>query len=129
MDKSVEAQIAAILDEYVDKEKDKIEKITKEVAKETAKQLKQTSPRSKNAGKHYADGWRVRNENAGAVRRSIMSVVYNATKPHLTQLLSRAHDVKNQYGGPYKRSTPDPHLDDAERDGNELYLRRLEKEL
>jgi hypothetical protein len=127
--KSVEAQISAILDEFVATEKEKIERITKEVAKDTAQQLRQTSPRSNKAGKHYADGWRVRNENAGAVRRSIMSIVYNATKPHLTQLLARSHDIKNQFGGPYGRSKPDPHLDNAEKDGNERYLRRLEEEL
>lgn len=129
MAKSVEDQISAILEEYVREKEDEIEKITKEVAQATVKQLKETSPRSKNPGKHYADGWRVQNQPSSAVRRSIMSVVYNATKPHLTQLLTRSHDIKNQFGGPYGRSKPDPHIENAEEYGNELYLHRLETEL
>ncbi|MBR3231370.1 MAG: HK97 gp10 family phage protein [Lachnospiraceae bacterium] len=124
---SVKDQIDKILNEYIDKEEEKIEKITKEVAKDTAAELKSTSPRSHNSGKHYADGWRVKNDKTGR-RRSIVSVVYNATKPQLTHLLARAHDIANAQGV-YGRSTPDPHLDNAEERGNELYLRRLEEEL
>lgn len=129
MAKSVEDQIGAILEEYVHEKEKEIEKITKEVGRATVKRLKETSPRSKNAGKHYADGWRMESQPGSAVRRSIMAVVYNATKPHLTQLLTRAHDIKNQHGGPYGRSTPDPHIENAEEYGNELYLHRLEEEL
>lgn len=124
---SVKDQIDKILNEYIDKEEEKIEKITKEVAKDTADELKRTSPRSHNSGKHYADGWRVKNSKPGR-RRSIKSVVYNATKPQLTHLLARSHDIANAQGV-YGRSTPDPHLDNAEERGNELYLRRLEEEL
>ena len=128
MAKSVQDQIAAILNEYLDEAEEKITKITKEVAEDVAKDLKATSPKSDRRGKHYASGWRVKNSPTGT-RRTIMSVVYNATKPQLTQLLARAHDVKNQHGGPYGRSTPDPHIENAEKRGNELYLRRLENEL
>lgn len=125
--KSVTDQIHKILSEYVDEAEEKIEKITGEVGQETANRLKETSPRSEAAGKHYAAGWRVKSQHGGT-RRSIMSVVYNGTKPQLTHLLSEAHDIKNQYGE-YGRSKPDPHIANAEKYGNELYLDRLEREL
>lgn len=128
MAKSVQDQIHAILEEYIDKECDKIEEITKEVAADVCKELKKTSPKSKQAGKHYRAGWRVKNGKVAGVRRTITSVVYNATKPQLTHLLSKPHDVVNQFGR-YGRSTPDPHIANAEARGNELYLKRLEREL
>lgn len=127
MGESVKDQIAKILTEYVGEEEEKIAKITQEVAKETAEQLRKTSPRSKRAGKHYADGWKVHSPKA-STRRSITSIVYNATKPQLTHLLAYPHDVVNQYGE-WGRSEPDPHLKDAETFGNDLYLKRLEEEL
>lgn len=126
--KSVQDQIQKILEEYIDKECDKIEKITKEVAQDVAKDLKSTSPKSDARGKHYANGWKVKSGKVAGVRRTISSVVYNATKPQLTHLLSKEHDIKNQYGT-YGRSKPDPHIRDAEERGNELYLKRLEREL
>ena len=128
MSKSVQDQIQKILEEYIDKERDKIETITKEVAQDVANELKKTSPKSDAAGKHYAAGWRVKNGKVAGVQRSIMSVVYNATKPNLTHLLSKEHDIKNQFGV-YGRSKPDPHIANAEERGNELYLQRLEREL
>lgn len=126
--KSVEDQISKILNDYIDQEEEKIEKITKEVAEATVKRLKETSPRSRNSGKHYAAGWRVKDQRASKTRRTIMSVVYNATKPQLTHLLSKPHDIVNQ-AGEYGRSKPDPHMANAEEYGNELYLHRLESEL
>lgn len=129
MAKSVQDQIADVLNEYMKEKQEQIEKITKEVADDVVKELKSTSPKSNSAGKHYASGWRVKSEPSSVVRRMIMSVVYNATKPQLTHLLTRAHDIKNQHGGPYGRSNPDPHLENAEKNGNEKYLHRLETEL
>lgn len=127
MSKSVTQQIDAILKEYIDEKEDQIEKITREVAKDTAQELRKTSPKSQRGGKHYASGWKVRNEKL-AGRRSVLFIVYNATKPQLTHLLANAHDIKNQYGV-YGRSTPDPHLKDADEHGREKLLKRLEREL
>lgn len=126
--KSVQDQIYDILSEYVAEEEEKIDKITKDVAKATAKKLRETSPKSDRGSKHYANGWRVKSQRATKVTRTIMSVVYNATKPGLTHLLSEAHDIRNQFGE-YGRSKPDPHIAKAEEYGNELYLERLEREL
>lgn len=125
---SVQDQINRIVAEYIADEREKIAEIAKETAQDTAKLLKKTSPRSKNHGKHYADGWRVKSE-AGSGLKRITALVYNATKPQLTQLLTRSHDIMNQYGGPYGRSKPDPHMEDAEEYGSKLYLERLEREL
>lgn len=127
MAKSVQEQINAILSEYIETEREKIHEIALECAEETAELLKKTSPRSKNRGKHYASGWKA-NSSSSAGYRYISSIVYNATKPQLTHLLTRPHDIVNQYGR-YGRSTPDPHLEDAEQFGMELYLKRLEREL
>lgn len=127
MAKSVQEQINAILSEYIETEREKIYEIALECAEETAKLLKKTSPRSKNRGKHYASGWKA-NSSSSSGYRYISSIVYNATKPQLTHLLTRPHDIVNQYGR-YGRSTPDPHLEDAEQFGMELYLKRLEREL
>ena len=128
MSKSVQDQIQKILEEYIDTERDKIEQITQEVAQDVANELKKTSPKSDRGGKHYRAGWRVQNGKVAGVRRTITSVVYNATKPNLTHLLSKEHDIKNQFGE-YGRSKPDPHIANAEERGNELYLQRLEREL
>ena len=125
---SVKDQINKILNEYIDQEEEKIENITKEVAEDVAKQLKQTSPKSKGRGKHYANGWKTKGQPSSKTRSSIMSVVYNATKPQLTHLLAKPHDIVNQYGT-YGRSKPDPHIENAEEYGNNLYLQRLEREL
>lgn len=126
--KSVQDQIHKILCDYVDEEEEKIDKITKDVATATAKKLRETSPKSDRGSKHYANGWRVKSQRATKITRTIMSVVYNATKPGLTHLLSEPHDIRNQYGE-YGRSKPDPHIAKAEEYGNEMYLERLEREL
>lgn len=126
--KSVQDQVNAIVAEYIEEEREKIAEIAKKTAEDTADLLKKTSPRSKRHGKHYASGWRVKSE-AGSGLKRITALVYNATKPQLTQLLTRKHDIKNQHGGPYGRSTPDPHMEDAEDYGTKLYLERLEREL
>lgn len=128
MTKSVQEQISAIITEYISEEREKIAEIAKETAEDTAKMLKKTSPKSKNRGRHYASGWKVKSDGSTAGIKYISSIVYNATKPQLTHLLSRPHDIVNQYGR-YGRSTPDSHLEDAEEYGMNLYLQRLEREL
>ena len=51
--KSVEAQISALLDDYSKEVKEKTDKAFEQVAKEAAQKLRQTSPRGK--GKHSGD--------------------------------------------------------------------------
>mgnify|MGYP002513448687 CR=1 FL=1 len=69
--KSIEAQVAALLDDYSKEVKEKTDKAFEQVAKEAAQKLRQTSPRGK--GKHsgdYAKGWTVKRERdkkSGAV--------------------------------------------------------------
>lgn len=127
MAKSIQEQISDILEEYLDTARETIAEVTESVADQTAKQLRETSPRSSGGGKHYANGWKVTEQKtAGQVVTE--AIVYNATKPQLTHLLSKAHDIKNQYGS-YGRSTPDPHIDKAEEFGNDLFLKELEQKL
>lgn len=127
MAKSIEDQIAEILEEYLDEGREIIEEVSKDVADRTAKRLKETSPRSKGGGEHYANGWKV-SEQKSAGQAVSEAVVYNATKPQLTHLLSRSHVIKNQYGT-YGRSTPDPHIDNAEEFGVDLFEKELERKL
>lgn len=124
----IQDEINEILSEYIDTEREKISQIAEEVADETAKQLRKTSPKGDSRGKHYANGWKVKTEKLTG-EMAITAIVYNATKPQLTHLLSKEHDIKNQFGGPYGRSTPDPHIDDAEQFGVELFLKKLRSEL
>lgn len=127
MAKSIEDQIAHILDEYMDEGRRLIEETSKDVAERTAKMLRETSPRTGGGGKHYANGWKVTEQKVTG-QAVAEAVVYNATKPQLTHLLSRPHDIKNQYGT-YGRSTPDPHIDDAEDFGVDLFQKELERKL
>ena len=127
MSKSIEQQIDAILQEYMTTERDKIRQTTKEAAQATAADLKKTSPRSKQTGKHFASGWSVKDDTRIGYGR-INATVYNRTKPQLTHLVARPHDIRNQYGR-YGRTSGDPFLDAAERTGIALYLELLEREL
>lgn len=127
MAKSIEDQIADILEEYLDEGQKIIEEVSENVADQTAKMLRETSPRTSGGGKHYANGWKVTEQKL--VGQAVAeAVVYNATKPQLTHLLARPHDIKNQYGE-YGRSTPDPHIDDAEDFGVDLFQKELERKL
>lgn len=74
----------------------------KEVAKYAQKRLRETSPRSGGAGKHYANGWAVEVEKG---RTGVTVRVWNKTKPGLTHLLENGHQKRN--GG---RTDPIVHI-------------------
>lgn len=89
--KSVEAQIAAILDDYSKEVKEKTDKAFEQVAKEAAQKLRQTSPKGK--GKHsgdYAKGWTVKRERDK--KSGLYTItVHNKTHYQLTHLLENGH--------------------------------------
>lgn len=125
--KSIQTQIADILDEYGDQASDTIAEIAEEVAKDTVKELKRTSPKSKQGGKHYASGWTVDiTKTRGG--QGVTTTVYNKSKPQLTHLLENGHAIANQYGT-YGRTGGIPHIAPAEEKANEEFLRRLEEAL
>ena len=127
MAKSVQDQIRAILEEYGQEVQEVVNKAAIETAKETAKDLKQTSPKSKRAGKHYANNWAMKEKKIPA--GGINTVVYNKAPTYrLTHLLEKGHVVKNQYGT-YGRAPAIRHIEPAEERGVENFLRKVESEL
>lgn len=127
MAKSVQDQIRAILEEYGQEVQEVVNKAARETAKETVKDLKQTSPKSKRAGKHYANNWAMKEKKIPA--GGINTVVYNKAPTYrLTHLLEKGHVVKNQYGT-YGRAPAIRHIEPAEERGVENFLRKVESEL
>lgn len=127
MAKSVQDQIKAILEEYGPEVQEVVNKAAVETAKETVKDLKQTSPKSKRAGKHYANNWAMKEKKIPA--GGINTVVYNKAPTYrLTHLLEKGHVVKNQYGT-YGRAPAIRHIEPAEERGIENFLRKVESEL
>ena len=118
--KSIEDEIADILDTYNDEVREKSEAICKKVASECRAELKKTSPKG-SSNKHYADGWSVKRIQVGHL---VSFVVRNAKKPGLTHLLEHGHVIKNQYGT-YGRAPAHPHMAEAE----EKYVKELEARL
>lgn len=111
-----------ILDDYTKEVQQAARKVLAEVANETVQRLKKTSPRNKATnGDHYANGWRAQKN-----RNSI--TVYNATKPGLTHLLEEPHPISNQYGS-YGVSTPQKHIEPAEKWAGDEAVRRIEEVL
>ena len=99
MAKSVQDQIRAILEEYGQEVQEVVNKAAIETAKETVKDLKQTSPKSKRAGKHYANNWAMKEKKIPA--GGINTVVYNKAPTYrLTHLLEKGHVIRNRKGGP-----------------------------
>ena len=91
--KSIEAQIATLLDDYSKEVKEKTDKAFEQVAKEAAQELRQTSPRGKgkNSG-DYAKGWTVKRERDK--KSGLYTItVHNKTHYQLTHLLENGHDV------------------------------------
>ena len=121
-------ELAAILDEFVDEEKETIEAIFAEVAKET-KELVSEQARAKFKGEgDYARGWEVKN-TGNMARGTTRLVVCNPKHYRLTHLLEKGHVSMNQYGGPYKRVRGKRHIKPSEKWAREELMRRLKAEL
>ena len=124
----LDRELAAVLDEFVDEEKELIETIFEEVAKET-KELVSQQARAKFKGDgDYARGWEVKN-TGNPTRGTTQLVVCNPKHYRLTHLLEKGHVSMNQYGGPYKRVRGKRHVKPSERWGKEELMRRLKAEL
>lgn len=55
-------------------------------------------------------------------------VVYNATDYRLTHLLEKSHRIANKYGS-YGKSSPQPHIEPAQKNAEETFMSVFEKEL
>lgn len=78
------AKIMRELTDYTYEVSAGIEKAADRVSRDAVKTLKQNSPRSDEAGAHYADGWTKRKTKGNG---KLQIVIYNRIKPHLTHLM------------------------------------------
>lgn len=124
----VDREIAAILNEFVDEEKEIIESVYESVADDTRRMVTETSKAKFKGEGEYARGWEVK--QTGNLRRGeTQLVVCNPKHYRLTHLLEKGHASMNQYGGPYKRVRGRRHIKPAEKWGKEELIRRLKAEL
>ena len=118
------SQMREVLDDIQEGSIVATEESVKKATNKAREYLKRNSPKRK--GKRYASGWRTKKLKS---RLSVSITVYNAKYPGLTHLLEKGHVVRNQHGGPYGRTKPQPHIAPAEELGIETFTEELEKEL
>lgn len=116
--RSVEIQMADIMDEVGKTCKGVLKTQSEEVAKEAAEKLRSTSPKRK--GK-YAKGWKV-------TRQKDSLIVHNATDYQLTHLLENGHVIRNKKGT-YGRTTGNKHIKPVEEWAQDELPRQIMKEL
>ena len=115
MSKTIEEQLAEILEEYADKVGDIDEKENKKVSSQAAKELRTTSPKEDGS---YAGKWTYKKIEGGFI-------VYNK-EGWKTHLLEKGHVIKNKRGGPeYGRVNGRPHIKPVE----EKYIKQLMEDL
>lgn len=95
--KTVQEQLNAILDDFMEREDDRLYKCIGQAAKMAKREVVANAP-----GDDYKRGWTVRTTKR---KGSITSIVHNKDKPGLTHLLEHSHVIKNQYGT-YGRTSP-----------------------
>lgn len=122
MARSVQEQIAEILDGYDKEVREAVEKDIEKVASETAKTLRQTSAKSPHGGE-YAKNWSVKKD-----RRTKTSIVYNKKTYRLTHLLENGHVIRNQYGT-YGRKEGDGKIKEAEQAAIKELVQKVEEDL
>ncbi len=115
-------ELNAVLEEFVEKERDVSREAFEQVAKETDEMVKAKSP----SGGAYASGWKVI-PFGNKIKWSF--IVANPTRYQLTHLLEKGHQAFNQFGGPYKRVSARRHIKPAETWGVQELIQRLRKEL
>ena len=96
----IEIQLVAVIDELNERIARDADTVIALVAKEAVKKLKSTGP--KKTG-DYARGWSVKKDSQGG------QIVYNKSKPYLTQLLENGHVIRNKKGE-YGRAPAHVHI-------------------
>lgn len=123
--KSVESQLSAVLNNFLDKEEKVIEDAFKQTTKETVNKLKSTSPKRAKGGGAYAASWTKKQKRT---RHGIETVVYNKEHYRLTHLLEKGHVIRNQFGT-YGRVEGDGHIKDVEEWAVDELINKLERQL
>lgn len=93
---SVDEEVRKILNEYTVELKRAANDAMDEIAKEAVQTLKNTSPKRKSRGKHYANGWAIQRARGDLGINRVQ--IYNKSKPQLTHLLENGHVIANAYG-------------------------------
>lgn len=113
-------EIEKILEEYGDNVQENLDEISKKFAQKGASTVKKNAKVFKptRAKKRYANGWT--SQTTKPNRLSVESVIYNKTKPGLTQLLENGHALRQ--GG---RTKGIPHIALVE----EMIVAQFEREV
>lgn len=102
-------------------------KASEEAGKNADDELHNTSPEGYTGD--YRKGWTFREKEIkrGKSYRTEL-VVYNATRYRLTHLLEKSHRIANKYGS-YGKSSPQPHIEPAQKNAENKFVEVFEKEL
>lgn len=117
-------QINDILTNYCKDVDSTMLEVETEVAKEAIKKLKNTSPRSGKATKHYADTW---TDDKKAKKQYAETIIYNK-QGQLTHLLENGHDVV-RHGKVVGHVAPQKHIKPVEEWVKEEMVKRMEEKL
>lgn len=102
-------------------------KASEEAGQSAENELHNTSPVGYTGD--YRKSWTHREKKVkrGSIYRTEL-VVYNAKKYRLTHLLEKSHRIANKYGR-YGKSSPQPHIEPAQKNAEEKYIKVFENEL
>lgn len=102
---------------------------SEEAGKSAEDELHQTSPVRKKNGGEYRKSWTYSEKaiKRGKAYRTEL-VVYNKDHYRLTHLLEKSHHIANKYGS-YGKSTPQPHIEPAQKNAEAEFVKTFEREL
>lgn len=102
-------------------------KASEEAGKSAENELQSTSPVGYTG--NYRKSWTFREKEIkrGKSYRTEL-VVYNAKYYRLTHLLEKSHRIANKYGS-YGKSSPQPHIEPAQKNAEELFQKVFTNEL
>lgn len=109
--------VSRILQRYGDDITEGTKKAVVAVARTAKKETKEASPvksgKPSYHGRHYREGWAVRENVLDRFRNE--AIVHNRTDAQRTHLLEKGHDVKNRKDGPVLgHAAAHPHIGPAE---------------
>lgn len=102
--------IDALVKSYNYKLDAEVEKAVRLTAEHCRDNIKENAP--KRTGK-YEQSWAVKYTRSKYKKYLLATVHASAPRYRLTHLLEKEHDINNQYGGSYGKTSPQPHIADA----------------
>lgn len=111
-----------LLEEYGDGVQDTINKVLKDVGKEAVGVIQAKSSKHNHTGR-YMKGWRAEVVNEGYGINTV--IVHNKTDWNLTHLLNNGFESVRHH----KHIAGDGHIDDAEKEINDILIKKVEGSL